>query len=137
MEQSTPGVVQGGELAEDADQALVRFERVVEDLAKLVCGISQSSKGQMAQAYSVARIMNEFQRITTEARAGTQDTAGVIGDSTQLAADLRTSVSKFRLTDSDPIDSTVIVLPSAAEAVDGGARVSAIDGDQVQAPHTA
>ena len=137
MEQSTASVVQGGELAEDAGQALVRFERVVEDLAKLVCAVSQSSQGQMAQAYSVARIMNEFQRITTEARAGMQETAGVIGDSTQLAADLRTSVSKFRLTDSDPIGSTMIGLPSAAEAVDGGARVSAIDGDQVQAPQTA
>ncbi len=46
MKQSTASVVQGGELAEDAGQALVRFERVVEDLAKSVCGISQSSQGR-------------------------------------------------------------------------------------------
>lgn len=137
MEQSTAGVVQGAELAEDAGQALVKIELVAEDLARLVSGISQSSQGQMAQADSVAQIMDEIQRITTEARAGTQETAGAIGDLAQLATDLRTSVSNFRLPDSDTMRSTVIGLPPAAEAADGAARVSATNSEQVQAAQTA
>ena len=91
----------------------------------------------MAQADSVAQIMDEIQRITTEARAGTQETAGAIGDLAQLATDLRTSVSNFRLPDSDTMRSTVIGLPPAAEAADGAARVSATNSEQVQAAQTA
>jgi twitching motility protein PilJ len=100
MEQSTTGVVRGAALAEDAGQALVRVELVSTELAQIVSGIVDSATGQTSQAAQVAKIMDEIQRITTEARAGTQETAGAIEALAQLATDLRTSVSGFQLPDS-------------------------------------
>jgi twitching motility protein PilJ len=118
MEQSTAGVVQGAELAEDAGQALIRIEMVSEELATLVSGISDSSSGQMTQATTVAQVMDEIQRITTEARAGTQETAGAIGGLAQLATDLRTSVAGFRLPDSDNVTTVVGISPTADVGAD-------------------
>ncbi|MEM7406738.1 MAG: methyl-accepting chemotaxis protein [Pseudomonadota bacterium] len=99
MEQSTAGVVQGAELAEDAGQALVRIEVVSKELAELTDAISLSSSGQTDQVDAANVSMNEISRITAETTSGTQQTANSIGRLATLATDLRTSVAGFRLPD--------------------------------------
>ncbi|MBT6275709.1 MAG: methyl-accepting chemotaxis protein, partial [Chromatiales bacterium] len=114
MEQSTAGVVSGAELAEGAGQALVRIDVVSQELSEFISGISESPAGQTEQASRVSQMMEEIQRITAEARLGTQETGSAIVSVAQVAVDLRTSVAGFRLSDAGE-SSTVIGLPAVSD----------------------
>ncbi len=97
MEQSTAGVVQGAQLAQDAGQALEQIESVSEHLADLIRNISESASQQANAASNISDTMNVIQEITTQTSAGTNETAASIGNLAELANELRRSVAGFKL----------------------------------------
>jgi twitching motility protein PilJ len=99
MEASTTDVVKGAGLAEDAGEALVEIESVSKRLAELIQAISQSAGQQSGAASNISDTMNVIQEITTQTSAGTNETAASIGNLADLANELRTSVSGFKLPD--------------------------------------
>lgn len=97
MEQSTSGVVQGAQLAQNAGQALEQIENVSKHLADLIRNISESARQQASAANNISDTMNVIQEITTQTSAGTNETAASIGNLAELANELRRSVAGFKL----------------------------------------
>lgn len=101
MEQSTAGVVTGAKLAEDAGNALSEIETVSKQLADLIQGISREAREQASAAINISESMNVIKRITMETSEGTKETAKSIGNLTELANALKTSVAGFKLPDTE------------------------------------
>ncbi len=101
MEQSTAGVVNGAQLAEDAGHALDEIEAVSNNIAKLIQIISGAAREQAQAASEVSSTMSVIQEITSQTAEGTAVTARSIGKLAALSADLRRSVSGFTLPDED------------------------------------
>ena len=97
MEQSTSNVVAGARLAEDAGTALGKIENVSSHLAELIQSISDATRQQAGAATNISDTMNVIQEITTQTSAGTNQTAASIGNLSELANDLKRSVSGFKL----------------------------------------
>jgi len=97
MEQSTSGVVQGAQLAQNAGQSLESIENVSKHLADLIRNISDSARQQASAANNISDTMNVIQEITTQTSAGTNETAASIGNLAELANELRRSVAGFKL----------------------------------------
>lgn len=97
MEKSTEGVVEGAKLSDAAGQALSEIEIVTTDLAKLIRGISVATNAQTEMAATVTKNMQKIQQITVQTTEGTKKTAASVGQLTNLAEDLRSSVSGFKL----------------------------------------
>lgn len=97
MEQSTAGVVNTAELAENAGQALDEIERVSDSISIMIQSISQSAGRQTEAASGVAETMNSIREITSRTSRGTDATATSIGKLAELATQLRTSVAGFKL----------------------------------------
>ena len=97
MEQSTAGVVSGAKLAEDAGGALGEIESVSKQIAELIQQISREADQQAQSATDISETMNVIQGITIQTSDGTSETATSIGELTQLAQELRESVTGFRL----------------------------------------
>lgn len=107
MEQSTAGVVTGAKLAEDAGNALSEIESVSKQLADLINNISRDAREQASTAINISESMNVIQRITMETSEGTNQTARSIGNLTELANALRTSVAGFKLPEADEVRTVV------------------------------
>ncbi len=103
MEQSTAGVVTGAKLAEDAGNALTEIESVSKQLADLIQDISREAREQASTAVNISESMHVIQQITMETSEGTTETALSIGNLTELANELRTSVAGFKLPESEEI----------------------------------
>jgi twitching motility protein PilJ len=97
MERSTSDVVSGAQLAENAGRALDEIEKVSNHIATLVQSISNSARQQATQATDVSKTMNVIQGITEQTADGTRQTAKSVSELVQLAAELRRSVSGFKL----------------------------------------
>lgn len=97
MESSTSEVVNGARLAQDAGVALERIEKVSNDVAGLITNISETARQQAGTAVNVSKTMNVIQDITTNTAAGTEKTAGAIGDLAEQAEELKGSVAGFKL----------------------------------------
>jgi len=97
MESSTSEVVNGARLAQDAGVALERIEKVSNDVAGLITNISETARQQAGSAVNVSKTMNVIQDITTNTAAGTEKTAGAIGDLAEQAEELKGSVAGFKL----------------------------------------
>ena len=97
MEQTTAEVVSGARKAEDAGTALGDIERVSNDLAELINGISVAARQQSSAATNITSTMNSIQEITSQTSMGASQTAESIGNLAQLANDLRRSVADFKL----------------------------------------
>ncbi|MBB6184074.1 twitching motility protein PilJ [Oleiagrimonas soli] len=97
MEQTTAEVVSGARKAEDAGTALGDIERVSNDLAELINGISVAARQQSSAATNITTTMNSIQEITSQTSMGASQTAESIGNLAQLANDLRRSVADFKL----------------------------------------
>ena len=108
MEQSTANVVAGGQLAEDAGEALTEIEGVSNQLAKQIMAIASSARQQAAVAANVTNTMNVIQEITMQTSDGTNETAQSIGQLTALAAELRKSVAGFKLPDSEDVATFIL-----------------------------
>jgi twitching motility protein PilJ len=97
MEQSTQGVVDGAKLSDIAGQSLREIEQVSHELADLISSISVSTQVQTDMAREVATTMTDILRLTEQTTAGTQKTATSVAELTDLATDLKGSVSGFKL----------------------------------------
>jgi twitching motility protein PilJ len=97
MERSTTDVVGGALLAENAGAALEEIEQVSNQIASLVQNISESSRVQNRSAEVVTRNTEMLQQINSQTAASTAETTDSIRKLAELAAQLRESVSGFRL----------------------------------------
>lgn len=97
MERSTTDVVGGALLAENAGAALEEIEQVSNQIASLVQNISESSREQSQAAEAVARNTDVLQKINSQTASSTAETTDSIRKLAELAAQLRESVSGFRL----------------------------------------
>jgi twitching motility protein PilJ len=99
MERSTTDVVGGALLAENAGAALEEIEQVSNQIASLVQNISGSAREQAGSAATVTRNMDMLQEINSQTAASTSATTESIRKLAELSAQLRESVSGFRLPD--------------------------------------
>lgn len=99
MERSTTDVVGGALLAENAGAALDEIEQVSHQIASLVQNISTSSKGQTEAAADITRNMQVLREISSKTTESTAATSGAITKLSELASQLRRTVSGFRLPD--------------------------------------
>ncbi|MBL8478465.1 MAG: methyl-accepting chemotaxis protein [Sterolibacteriaceae bacterium] len=97
MEYSTQGVVEGAKLSDAAGQALNEISSVSQDLAQLIQTISSDTQAQADIATKVAGSMQDILRITAQTTTSTQQTAVSIGELTELATELKGSVSGFKV----------------------------------------
>ncbi|MGH8751457.1 MAG: methyl-accepting chemotaxis protein [Burkholderiales bacterium] len=97
MEKSTQGVVEGAKLSDAAGQALSEIGEVSRNLAQLSATISAATQAQAASANNVAKNMQDILSITNQTTQGTKQTAVSIGQLAQLAAELKSSVSGFKI----------------------------------------
>ncbi|HWK73589.1 MAG TPA: methyl-accepting chemotaxis protein [Povalibacter sp.] len=99
MERSTTDVVGGALLAENAGAALEEIEQVSNQIASLVQNISASSRQQATAAQNIARNMNALREISSHTAENSAATSNSVGKLAELSAQLRKSVSGFRLPD--------------------------------------
>ncbi len=99
MERSTTDVVGGSLLAENAGAALVEIEQVSHQIASLVQNISTSSKDQTEAAANISKNMQVLRDISSKAMESTASTSSAISKLSQLASQLRQTVSGFVLPD--------------------------------------
>ena len=99
MERSTTDVVGGALLAENAGAALDEIEQVSHQIATLVQNISTSARGQTAAATDITRNMLVLREISSKTTESTTATSGAITKLSELASQLRRTVSGFTLPD--------------------------------------
>jgi len=107
MERTTTDVVGGALLAENAGAALGEIEDVSNQIAQLVQAISSNARQQAATSAHISRTMQVLREISQQTADNTSATSGAIGRLADLSAQLRKSVSGFRL----PEDATKAVPP--------------------------
>lgn len=140
MEQTTSEVVRGARLAQDAGVALEEIETVSASLAELIQNISNAARQQASSAGHISNTMNVIQEITSQTSAGTTATATAIGRLSDLASDLRGSVTDFKLpeemhTSNDSFDSDFNNAEYNDSAdygdVDGGVDLATLDEEVI------
>jgi twitching motility protein PilJ len=99
MERSTTDVVGGALLAENAGAALDEIEQVSHQIASLVQNISGSSKEQSSVAGAITKNMNVLREISGKTTESMAATSSAISKLSELASQLRRSVSGFTLPD--------------------------------------
>jgi twitching motility protein PilJ len=97
MERTTTDVVGGALLAENAGAALGEIEQVSNQIASLVQNISASARQQSAAAVQITRTMQVLREISQQSADNTHATSTAIGRLAEMSAQLRKSVSGFRL----------------------------------------
>ena len=98
MEKSTQGVVEGAKLSDAAGAALSDIRGVSNLLAELIQNISLATEQQANSANGVASNIQNILTVTEKTREGTSQTASSIRELSKLAEDLKSSVSRFRVT---------------------------------------
>ena len=97
MERSTTDVVGGALLAENAGAALDEIEQVSHQIASLVQNISSSARDQSKVASAINNNMQVLRQISAKSRESTAATSSAISKLSELASQLRTTVSGFKL----------------------------------------
>ncbi len=97
MERSTQGVVEGTKLSDEAGKALGEIGRVSNQLAQLIEEFSSVTSKQAASAGTVAQSIQRILLVTEQTSEGTLQTAGSIRQLSELAQDLKGSVSRFKV----------------------------------------
>jgi twitching motility protein PilJ len=97
MERSTQGVVEGTRLSDEAGRALGEIGRVSTRLAELIEGFSATASKQSASAATVAQAIQRILLVTEQTGEGTLQTAGSIRQVSELAQELKSSVSRFKV----------------------------------------
>lgn len=97
MEKSTQGVVEGAKLSDAAGAALIEIRLISNKLADLIQEISVSTDKQATSANGVAQNIQHILTITEQTQSGTQQTAHSIRELSELAQELKNSVSRFRV----------------------------------------
>ncbi|HLX56777.1 MAG TPA: methyl-accepting chemotaxis protein, partial [Ktedonobacteraceae bacterium] len=99
MEDSTQEVVKGSQLADDAGRALNSIYAAVERQAQMIEDIALAANEQAQVSENVAIAMGEISEITHQTNSGTQEASMSVSYLSELADQLRASVSTFRLPD--------------------------------------
>jgi twitching motility protein PilJ len=97
MEDSTQEVVKGSQLADEAGRALNSIYTAVERQAQMIESIARAANEQAQVSENVAVAMGQISEITGQTNAGTQEAAMSVSYLAELADQLRSSVSTFRL----------------------------------------
>ncbi|RBP53267.1 methyl-accepting chemotaxis protein [Arenicella xantha] len=97
MEKATQQVVSGTKVADSAGNALAEIERVSQTLSALVQGISAGSNQQAETVTRVSEQVTQVSDSSTETSRKAQESANSIAKLLELAKDLETSVSRFKL----------------------------------------
>ena len=90
-------MVQGAKLSDEAGTALSGIGQVSQELADLIMRISRTTRHQAESAESVAQSIQRILLVTEQTSEGTQQTAGSILQLSELAGELKNSVSRFRV----------------------------------------
>jgi twitching motility protein PilJ len=135
MERSTTDVVGGALLAENAGAALEEIEQVSNQIASLVQNISASSRQQASAAGNISRNMHVLREISSQTAENSAATSNSVGKLAELSAQLRKSVSGFRLPDAVSGGTSLLQDPGArpapkplAAVVAAPKRVSGLNG---------
>ncbi|MHB8596112.1 MAG: methyl-accepting chemotaxis protein [Ktedonobacteraceae bacterium] len=99
MEDSTQEVVKGSQLADEAGRALNSIYNAVERQAQMIESIARAANDQTSVSEAVAVAMGQISEITRQTNFGTQEAAASVTYLAELAEQLRSSVSTFRLPD--------------------------------------
>jgi twitching motility protein PilJ len=99
MERSTTDVVGGALLAENAGAALDEIEQVSHQIASLVQNISSSARDQSTVSTAINKNMQVLREISTKTKDSTAATSSAISKLSELASQLRHTVSGFTLPD--------------------------------------
>lgn len=97
MEKSTAGVAEGAKRSDAAGQALEEIEKVSKHLAQLVTSIFDNTHAQAQAADKVVQNMEEILSITRQTTDGTRQTAISVKKINGFAAELKASVSNFKV----------------------------------------
>lgn len=97
MEKSTSGVAEGAKRSDAAGQALEEIEKVSKHLAQLVTSIFDNTHAQAQAADKVVQNMEEILSITRQTTDGTKKTAISVKKINGFAAELKASVSNFKV----------------------------------------
>lgn len=97
MEDSTQEVVKGSQLADEAGRALNSIYSAVARQAQMIESIAQAAQDQTSVSDAVAVAMSQISEITRRTDVGTQEAAASVSYLAELAEQLRSSVSTFRL----------------------------------------
>lgn len=97
MEKATQQVVSGTKVADSAGAALSEIEEVSQRLSSLVEGISKGSNEQAEVVTQVSDKVSMVSQESTDTSRKAQDSANSIAKLLELAKDLETSVSRFKL----------------------------------------
>lgn len=97
MEKATQQVVTGTRVADTAGSALADIESVSERLSGLVQGISKDSNEQAERVIKVSEQVTLVSDSSTDTSRKAQESANSIAKLLELAKDLETSVSRFKL----------------------------------------
>jgi twitching motility protein PilJ len=97
MERSTNGVVEGARLSDAAGEALTEIRDVTKDLAQHIEQIFGVAREQAAAASDMSKRMEGIMRITMQTTEGTKRATDSVSHLTQVATELKTSVSGFKI----------------------------------------
>ena len=97
MEKATQQVVSGTQVADSAGRALADIEDVSKRLSALIQGISKGSNQQAEVVTRVSEQVSHVSESSSETSRKAQDSANSIAKLLELAKDLETSVSRFKL----------------------------------------
>ena len=97
MEKATQQVVSGTKVADSAGSALAEIENVSQRLSSLVEGISRGSNEQAETVVKVSEQVALVSDSSTDTSRKAQESANSIAKLLELAKDLETSVSRFKL----------------------------------------
>jgi len=97
MERSTTDVVGGALLAENAGAALDEIEQVSHQIASLVQNISSSARDQTTMSAAINKNMQVLREISARTKESTTATSSAISKLSELASQLRRTVSGFTL----------------------------------------
>ena len=97
MEKATEQVVSGTRVADSAGNALAEIEKVSKALSQLVVQISQGSSDQAKAVTRVSEQVSVVSESSTNTSQKARDSANSIAKLLELAKDLESSVSRFKL----------------------------------------
>ena len=97
MERSTQGVVEGARLSDAAGTALGDIDRVTRELADLISRISAEALKEARSANVVAANIQHIFAVTEQTSEGTRSTAQMVRELSRTAEELKTSVSRFKI----------------------------------------
>ena len=97
MERSTQGVVEGARPSDSAGTALSEIDRVSRRLSELIEQFSTSTSREAELANEVAENIQHIFAVTEQTGEGTRTTAQQVRELSQVAEELRQSVSRFKI----------------------------------------